>query len=54
MPRASDAGGTDVLACPHVGDLRLTTPDAENHRDLGRIAAPANAIAPGSRNGRTW
>ena len=37
-----------VLAWLHVGDLHLTTEGAENHRDLGRIAALANALPPGS------
>jgi len=39
MSISSNAGGTDVLAWLHIGDLHLTTRDAENQRDLGRIVA---------------
>ena len=38
----------DVLAWLHIGDLHLTTPDAANRRDLDRIVALANGLAPGS------
>jgi Icc protein len=40
--------GGPVLAWLHIGDLHLTTAEAENHRDLGRIVALANALPPGS------
>jgi len=48
MSISSNAGGTDVLAWLYLGDLHLTTRDAVNHRDLGRIVALANALPPGS------
>jgi len=37
-----------VLAWLHIGDLHLTEAGLENHRDLGRIVALANALPPGS------
>ncbi len=40
--------GSRVLAWLHIGDLHITEAGAENHRDLGRIVALANALPPGS------
>lgn len=40
--------GGRVLAWLHIGDLHLTEAGLENHRDLGRIVALANALPPGS------
>jgi len=40
--------GGCVLAWLHIGDLHLTEGGLENHRDLGRIVALANALPPGS------
>ena len=40
--------GDRVLAWLHIGDLGLTKAAEENHRDLGRITALANALPPGS------
>lgn len=40
--------GGRVLAWLHIGDLHLAEEGAENHRDLGRIVALANALPPGS------
>ena len=37
-----------VLSWLHIGDLHITEPGLENHRDLGRIVALANALPPGS------
>lgn len=37
-----------VLSWLHIGDLHITEPRLENHRDLGRIVALANALPPGS------
>jgi len=48
MPAPQDTAPAGVLAWLHIGDLHLTTPDAENHRDLRRIVALANGLAPGS------
>lgn len=45
QPAAARAG---VLAWLHVGDLHLTTAEAENHRDLRRIVALANGLPPDS------
>lgn len=42
------AGRAAVLAWLHIGDLHLTTAQAENRRDLDRIVALANALPPGS------
>jgi len=42
------AGGAGTLAWLHIGDLHLKEADAENHRDLGRIVALADALPPGS------
>lgn len=36
------------LSWLHVGDLHITNAGAQNHRDLRRIVALANAVAPGS------
>lgn len=47
MSRADSAAGGRVLAWLHVGDLHLTTAEAENHRDLRRIVALANALPAG-------
>ena len=47
MPYTATAGGR-VLAWLHIGDLHLTEKGAENHRDLGRTVALANALPPGS------
>ncbi len=46
MPSSQKPGG--VLAWLHIGDLHVTEAGAENHRDLGRIVALANALPPGS------
>ncbi len=51
-----------VLAWLHICDLHLANGSAENHRDLGRIFALANALPPGSldtqlgpsRRGKKW
>jgi len=49
MPPASDDLGRDrVLRWLHIGDLHLTAAGEENHRDLHRIVALANALPPGS------
>ena len=51
MPRIFSDPATardDVLAWLHIGDLHLTTADAANRRDLDRIVALANGLAPGS------
>ena len=45
---AGTASGGRVLAWLHIGDLHLTEAGLENHRDLGRIVALANALPPGS------
>ena len=37
-----------MLTWLHIGDLHITEADAQNHRDLGRIIAAANGLAPGS------
>ena len=37
-----------VLAWLHIGGLHLAEAGLENHRDLGRIVALANALPPGS------
>ncbi len=37
-----------VLSWLHIGDLHLTEAGLENHRDLCRIVALANALPPGS------
>jgi len=44
------AGNTQpgVLSWLHIGDLHMTEAGLENHRDLGRIVALANALPPGS------
>jgi len=47
MPSTGAAGGR-VLAWLHIGDLHLTKAGAENHRDLGRTVALANALPSGS------
>jgi Icc protein len=47
MPSTATSGGR-VLAWLHIGDLHLTEAGLENHRDLGRIVALANALPPGS------
>ncbi len=41
-------GRAAVLAWLHIGDLHLTTADAENWHDLDRIVALANALPPGT------
>ncbi len=46
MPSSQKPGG--VLAWLHIGDLHIADAGAENHRDLGRIVALANALPPGS------
>jgi len=46
-PDDADAAGR-VLTWLHIGDLHLTTADAENHRDLGRIVALVNGLPPDS------
>ncbi len=46
MPSSQKPGG--ALAWLHIGDLHITEAGAENHRDLGRIVALANALPPGS------
>jgi len=48
MSASDDAAGGRVLSWLHVGDLHLTMAGEENHRDLGRIVAFANALPPGS------
>jgi hypothetical protein len=48
MSRADDAAGGRVLAWLHIGDLHLATAEADNHRDLRRIVALANALPLGS------
>jgi 3',5'-cyclic-AMP phosphodiesterase len=48
MSRADDAAGGRVLAWLHIGDLHLATAEADNHRDLRRIVALANAVPLGS------
>ena len=48
MSRADDTAGGGVLAWLHIGDLHLTTAEAENLRDLRRIVALANALPAGS------
>ncbi len=47
MAGTATAGGR-VLAWLHIGDLHLTEAGLENHRDLRRIVALANALPPGS------
>ncbi len=47
MPSPEMAGGR-VLSWLHIGDLHLTEAGLENHRDLCRIVALANALPPGS------
>ncbi len=44
MPASSNG----VLSWLHIGDLHLTAAGDENHRDLNRIVALANALPPGS------
>lgn len=48
MPHSASAAGGRVLSWLHVGDLHLTEPDLQNHRDLQRIVALAGALPPGS------
>jgi len=48
MSAPDDAAGGRVLSWLHIGDLHLTAAGEENHRDLGRIVALANALPPGS------
>ena len=48
MSAPEDAAASRVLSWLHVGDLHLTAAGEENHRDLGRIVALANALPPGS------
>ena len=51
MPSTSSDPATErseVLAWLHIGDLHLTAPDAANRRDLDRIVALANGLAPRS------
>ncbi|HJS86602.1 MAG TPA: metallophosphoesterase, partial [Acetobacteraceae bacterium] len=48
MPSPEDAAGNRVLAWLHVGDLHLTTAEAENYRDLRRIVALANGLPAAS------
>lgn len=48
MSASEDAAGGRVLSWLHIGDLHLTAAGEENHRDLGRIVALANALPPGS------
>ena len=50
LTTAADAASSDgrVLAWLHIGDLHLSEAGMENHRDLCRIVALANALPPGS------
>ncbi|MGI4943555.1 MAG: metallophosphoesterase family protein [Janthinobacterium lividum] len=48
MTSLSGPPGGRVLSWLHIGDLHITEAGLENHRDLGRIVALANALPPGN------
>lgn len=47
MTASTGAPRGGVLTWLHIGDLHIKEPEAENHRDLGRIVALANALPEG-------